>query len=154
MDRLSRRDFLKALGLTVGMAALGGPRFLHAGEGGPIKIGVLGPEGIFVGEGIRDGATLAAEEINGNGGVGGRELELLFADTAMNPATGIAAVQDLVITQGAEFLVGLFRSEVVVSIAQQIYRFGVPLLITGATEPAATDMVAANYNNFKYIYQK
>ncbi|MFQ6116953.1 MAG: ABC transporter substrate-binding protein, partial [Candidatus Bipolaricaulia bacterium] len=103
--------------------------------------------------GIKDGATLAAEEINGNGGVLGRELELLFADTAMNPATGIGAVQDLVITQGAEFLVGLFRSEVVVSIAQQIYRFGVPLLITGATEPAATDMVAANYNNFKYIFR-
>ncbi|MFQ6033414.1 MAG: ABC transporter substrate-binding protein, partial [Candidatus Bipolaricaulia bacterium] len=80
--RLSRRDFLKALGLTAGMAALGTPRLLHAEE--PIKIGVLGPEGIFVGEGIKDGATLAAEEINGNGGVLGRELELLFADTAMN----------------------------------------------------------------------
>jgi len=149
--RLSRRDFLKALGLTAGMAALGTPRLLYAQ--GSIKIGVLGPEEIFVGKGIKNGAILAAEEINAAGGVDGRELELLFADTAMNPATGIGAVQDLVITQGAEFLVGLFRSEVTVSIAQQIYRFGVPLLISGATDPAATDMVAQNYDNFKYIFR-
>ena len=149
--RLSRRDFLKALGLTAGMAALGTPRLLHAQ--GPIKIGVLGPQGVFVGEGIGNGATLAAEEINSGGGVLGRELELLFADTEMNPATGISAVQDLVISQGAEFLVGLFRSEVVVSIAQQIYRYGVPLLITGATEPAPTGMVAENYDKFKYIFR-
>jgi len=152
-SRLSRRDFLKGLGLMAGTMALGGARLLHAQGAGPIKIGILGPREIFVGEGIESGAILAAEEINDAGGILGRELELLFADTAMNPATGIAAVQDLVITQGAEFLVGLFRSEVVVAIAQQIHRFGVPLLITGATEPAATGFVAQDYNKFKYIFR-
>jgi branched-chain amino acid transport system substrate-binding protein len=151
--RLSRRDFLKGLGLMAGMAALGSPRLLHAQEAGSIKIGVLGPQEIFVGEGIENGATLAAEEINAAGGVLGREIQLLFADTEMNPATGIGAVQDLVISQGAKFLVGLFRSEVVVSIAQQIYRFGVPLLITGATEPAPTSMVAQDYDKFRYIFR-
>ncbi len=148
--KLSRRAFLKALGLAGGLTALGGLR-LSAQE--PILVGVLGPEGIFVGEGIKNGALLAAQEINAAGGIDGREVQLLFRDTKMNPATGIQAVQDLVITQGVQALVGLFRSEVVVSIAQQIYRFGVPLLITGATEPAPTNMVAQNYENFKYIFR-
>jgi len=150
--KLSRRAFLKGLGLAAGLMALHGPR-PSAQERGPIRIGVLGPEGIFVGEGIKNGALLAAQEINAAGGINGQKIELIFRDTKMNPATGIQAVQDLVISQGAKFLVGLFRSEVVVSIAQQIYRFGVPLLITGATEPAPTNMVAQNYENFKYIFR-
>lgn len=151
-EKLSRRAFLKGLGLAAGLTALGGLRLL-AQEARPIKIGVLGPEGIFVGEGIKNGALLAAQEINAAGGIDGREIQLLFRDTRMNPAVGIGAVQDLVISQGVQALVGLFRSEVVVSIAQQIYRFGVPLLITGATEPAPTNMVAQNYENFKYIFR-
>ncbi|MGQ9477741.1 MAG: ABC transporter substrate-binding protein [Candidatus Bipolaricaulia bacterium] len=150
--KLSRRAFLKALGLATGLTVLGSPG-LSARAQGPILIGVLGPEGIFVGEGIKNGALLAAQEINAAGGVNGQEIQLLFRDTRMNPAIGIQSVQDLVITQGAKFLVGLFRSEVVVSIAQQIYRFGVPLLITGATEPAPTNMVAQNYENFQYIFR-
>lgn len=149
---LTRREFLKGLGLAT--LALGNPELLLAGGGEePITIGVLGPERIFVGEGIKNGAVLAAEEINAAGGVDGREIRLIFRDTKMDPATAIQAVQDLVISQRAQVLVGLFRSEVVVSISQQIFRFGVPLLITGATEPAPTNMVAQNYENFKYIFR-
>ncbi|MFQ6090767.1 MAG: ABC transporter substrate-binding protein, partial [Candidatus Bipolaricaulia bacterium] len=83
--RLSRRDFLKALGLTAGMAALGTPRLLHAEE--PIKIGgIFSLSGVVAawGKAGRQGAMMAAKEINEAGGVLGRPIELRFEDDTVN----------------------------------------------------------------------
>jgi branched-chain amino acid transport system substrate-binding protein len=149
--KLTRRDFLKALGLTAGMAALGGPRLLHAEE--PIVIGAPGPLEIFVGEGNANGIALAIDEINANGGVLGRQLLVETADTEQTPEVGIAAIQDLVVNKKAQFLIGLFRSEVVMASLPQVARLGVPLFITGSTYPGATQQVAEDYETFKYIFR-
>ncbi|HPI93276.1 MAG TPA: ABC transporter substrate-binding protein [Deltaproteobacteria bacterium] len=65
---------------------------LHAAD--PIRIGVLvglsGPEG-FIGEPSKAVALMAASEINAAGGIAGRPLELVFADTQSNP--GKAALE-------------------------------------------------------------
>jgi len=149
--KLSRRDFLKALGLSAGVAALGAPRLLHAQE--PIVIGAPGPLQIFVGEGNANGVALAVDEINAAGGVLGRQLVMEAADTEQTPEVGIAAIQDLVVNKKAQFLVGLFRSEVVMASLPQVARLRVPLLITGATFPQATQQVAEDYETYKYIFR-
>jgi branched-chain amino acid transport system substrate-binding protein len=149
--KLTRRDFLKGLGLTTGLAALGSPRLLHAQE--PIIIGAPAPLGIFVGEGNTNGITLAVEEINAAGGVLGRPLSVVPADTKQKPEVGIPAIEDLVTRQGAQFLIGLFRSEVVMAALPLVARLQVPLLITGSTYPGATQQVAQDYNTYKYIFR-
>jgi len=148
--RLTRRQFLRAAGLAAGVVALG-PRLLRAEE--TIKLGIIGPEAIFVGKGIKYGAQLAAEEINAAGGVLGKNIELVFRDTKMIPEVGVTAAQDLVLTEGVKAIIGEFRSEVVVAISTQIPKLRVPFLITAATEPAPTNLVASNYDKFKYIFR-
>jgi len=151
--KLTRREFLKGLGLATatGLAALGSPRLLHAQE--PIVIGAPSATGIFVGEGNSNGIALAIEEINAEGGVLGRMLKLEVADTKEKPEEGIKAVEDLVVNKKAEFLIGLFRSEVVMAVLPLVARLQVPLLITGATYPGATQAVAEDYNTYKYIFR-
>jgi len=149
--KLNRRDFLKGLGLTAGMVALGTPRLLHAQE--EIVIGAPGPLEIFVGEGNANGVALAIEELNAAGGVLGRQLKMEPVDTEQKPEVGIAAIQDLVVNKNAQFLIGLFRSEVVMASLPQVARLQVPLLITGSTYPGATQQVAEDYATYKYIFR-
>jgi branched-chain amino acid transport system substrate-binding protein len=82
----------KGVVLFVVMLALFAGGSLNAAE--PIRIGVLvglsGPEG-FIGEPSKAVAAMAAEEINKAGGIAGRPLELVFADTGSNP--GKAAME-------------------------------------------------------------
>lgn len=65
---------------------------LHAAE--PIRVGVLvalsGPVG-YIGEPSKAVAIMAAEKINASGGINGRPIELVFADTQSNP--GRAAME-------------------------------------------------------------
>src|SRR5713101_8322756 len=96
---VNRRDFLQALGITAGAAALGataGSTAPHQAEAQakeppkgsipdkPIKIGHMtfftGP-GAVLGEPSYKGHILAAEEINGQGGfLGKRKIDTLKAD--------------------------------------------------------------------------
>src|SRR5690349_13486788 len=66
---------------------------------GPIKIGMIAPfsgsESAF-GDYMKNGAQLAVDEINADGGVNGRELELLVEDGACDATTAVAAANKLV----------------------------------------------------------
>ncbi len=105
MDKqVTRRNFLKQMGVTVGAAGLGaagvgtaayfaGPRLAHAAmkpkgniPNKPIKMGHItfqtGPAETLGGPGLR-GHVLAMEEINAEGGLlGQRKIETITADEA------------------------------------------------------------------------
>src|SRR2546430_2085465 len=91
----TRRRFLKSTALAV--AGLGLPRALGAATADlklkkPIKIGcqtiLSGPLGGY-GEFMRKGATLAMEEINAQGGIGGRPIEISFPDEELKVGVGV-----------------------------------------------------------------
>lgn len=154
--RLSRRQFLKALGLAAGAAAAG-PALIGRGQE-EIVIGALGPTQIFVGKGIEFGAQLAVEEINAAGGVLGKQLLLEIEDTTgppagENPELARAGAEELAVTKKADMLVGLFRSEAVFAVLPQIPRIKVPLFIAGATEPQHTARVREDYDSYKYVFR-
>ena len=54
------------------------------------KIGVFGPEQIPQGEDVRDGALLAAEELNAKGE--GPKVEIVFCDSEAKPEKAIACI--------------------------------------------------------------
>ncbi len=75
----------------------------------PIKIGVaslLSGDFAVLGENIRDTALLAVEEINQNGGVGGRPVELVVEDSKVDGKSGLSAVSKLINVDRVKYIIG------------------------------------------------
>jgi branched-chain amino acid transport system substrate-binding protein len=148
-NSISRRHFIRGVGLAAGAVALG-PILGHAQ--GNIKIGVMTGTKIVFGEGTMNGAQMAIDEINAAGGVLGRKLELVLGDleTELDPTKAVSAYQNL--AGSTDAIVGVFRSEAVQALLPQVPRLPRPLLITGSTS-LGTDQVKANYDAFKTVFR-
>jgi len=82
-------------------------------EKGPIKIGVLAPlSGGFASFGSRLKAALEihVEDINAEGGLLERPVELTFRDTKFNPEAALREARDLIEGQNCDFLIGCVNS--------------------------------------------
>jgi ABC-type branched-subunit amino acid transport system substrate-binding protein len=89
---------------------------------------------------ISQGAILAVEDINADGGVlGGRNLTLLIEDDATNPATGFEAYKKLVEVNGVEVIVGPMISGGVMACGNYAAEMQVPMVSPSATSPLVTD---------------
>jgi branched-chain amino acid transport system substrate-binding protein len=62
-------------------------------EQGPVRIGVAGPFSQPRGASMRLAALQAQDEINRQGGVGGRKLELVFRDDSADPNAAVRAAE-------------------------------------------------------------
>ena len=87
----------------------GGGGTSAAGGDGPIVIGshvpLTGPAS-FVGQGFEVGAELAQKEINANGGINGRQLELKFVDDKGTTDGALTAVRQLLTRDKALAILG------------------------------------------------
>jgi ABC-type branched-subunit amino acid transport system substrate-binding protein len=105
-------------------------------EGRTIRIGGLGPltlPGIpWAGRELKDGMTLALEQLNGTGGVLGKQLTLLFEDTKGRTEAGVAAVERLV-AQRVHAFAGEFHSVIADAIVEVVQRSGLPFVCASAT---------------------
>ncbi len=84
-------------------------------EAGPIKVGVILPVSgplDWLGAPMVDAANLAEEEINAQGGVLGRTLELVHCDSQTTPAGGSACATTLILAEGVVAIVGAASSGV------------------------------------------
>lgn len=101
-----------------------------------IRIGGLGPltlPGIpWAGRELKDGMSLAVQQLNGSGGVLGRQLTLLFEDTHGRPEAGVAAVERL-LGESVHALAGEFHSVVADAIVEPVERSGLPFVCASAT---------------------
>ena len=73
----------------------------------PIKIGAIlpltgsaAPNGIYQ----KNGIDLAIDEINSNGGVNGRKIEVIYDDSKNDPAEGVSAFNKIVNTKKVSML--------------------------------------------------
>jgi branched-chain amino acid transport system substrate-binding protein len=99
--------------LIIAVVIVGGYFMLNIKQGPkdttPIKIGVaslMTGDFAVVGENIRDTATLAVEEINQNGGIDGRMVELVIEDSKCDSKTGLSAVSKLINVDKVKYIVG------------------------------------------------
>src|SRR6266511_204945 len=144
-DHLWRRvTMLKALRISllaaVAAATLAVPAFAQA----PIKIGVLTPLSppgdAAAGQFIVRGAKMAAEEINGQGGVlGGRKIELIVEDDAGTPEKGAAGLRKLVSQDHVVAVVGQFHSSVTEAVQDLAEQLKVPVFLTQASAKKLTE---------------
>ena len=80
------------------------------------------------------GAMLAAGEINAQGGINGRRIELVVCDAQSDPAKAGQCAEDL-LAGNVSALMGLSDTDMVSSAAQKAEEAGIPFLTSGATSP-------------------
>ncbi|MBE0602382.1 MAG: ABC transporter substrate-binding protein [Deltaproteobacteria bacterium] len=103
-----------------------------------IKVGVLlpltGSQAKF-GEIEKRSFEMAAEEINGKGGVNGKEIELIFEDDTGKPDVGRSAVEKLISRDKVPVITGGYSSSVTAAAAPVAQQFKVPFVIcTGSAD--------------------
>ncbi len=138
MDRLG----VRLLAAAAAFASIAGAGAVSAQEA--IKIGAVipttGPLQVY-GEAQINALQLAVDEINAAGGVLGRQVELVVADTATNPQVGVEAAKRLVTVDGVVGLIGALSSGVTIPIARTVSSVeGVPQISTASTSPVITTL--------------
>jgi branched-chain amino acid transport system substrate-binding protein len=121
-------------------------------ESDTITIGVIqdlsGPTSVW-GNAVANGARLAVETINAEGGVNGKELELKVYDVKLSPQEAITAYNRLVDQDRATAIVGPPISNIGLSIAPVAQNKGVPV-VGSFIDPRATTQ--ENGEPWKYMF--
>jgi branched-chain amino acid transport system substrate-binding protein len=101
-------------------------------SGRPVVVGVAGPFTTAYGASMRQGAELAAREVNANGGIGSRPLELRFVDDGADPDSALRVAQRLHDAPEVVAVVGHVNSGAMLN-AAAAYERGLPAVATSAT---------------------
>ena len=124
-----------------------------------IKIGVIGPMQFLQGKGHWNGASMAAEEINAQGGVKvGKEkmeIELVKADSNefINVTDATNAMELLMTRNKVDFVVGGFRSEAVLAMQDIAMDYKKIFIGCGAAHPEICARVGKDYDTYKYWFR-
>lgn len=111
-------------------------------KAGPIRIGFIGPlsgsQAPF-GQSEVEALNMELDEINVNGGIGGRSIELIVEDDRMDPATAVTAVKKLIEFDEVVAIIGDLQSGCTMAIAPIVEQAKVPMITPIATSPAVSD---------------
>ena len=130
-----------------------------AKEGAAIKIGIIGPMQFLQGKGHWNGATLAMEEINDEGGVKVgdemRKIELVKADSNefLNVTDATNAMDRLITQDKVDFVIGGFRTEAVLAMQEIAMDAKKIFLGCGAAHPELCERVKKDYGRYKYWFR-
>lgn len=106
-----------------------------------IKIGAIGEMtggNASYGTSMMRGFNLAAKEINAAGGVDGKKIVLVEADTKSEPAEAANAMSKLINQDKVSFVSGIFTSSSAIAACNISETAKIPYLAVGATNPAVT----------------
>ena len=167
MKKISRRSFLAAAGVSAAALALtacggssstaasastaAGSAAGSAASGDTIKVGVLGPmtgDVSVYGLAVINGATLYLDQVNANGGINGKQLEIITMDE-QGDATQAVTCFTKMCDQGITALVGDVTTTPTLAVAAESADYNMPMVTASATAEAVTydaetDTVNAN----------
>lgn len=120
-----------------------------------IKIGILADLDVTRGQRVMEGALLAAEEINAEGGVLGRHIEIIGEDsddTASNfdPSTAILALNRLITFHKVDFVIVSGSEDFVIDAGVEHKKI---LLGTVSPSESLTQRVKDDYDRYKYFFR-
>ena len=119
----------------------------------PIKIGVSGPftgGSSSMGVSMRDGVRLAAQEINKNGGVLGRQIQLVERDDEAKNERGVQIAQELINREKVAATVGFINTGVALA-AQRFYQDAkIPVMNNVATGSVITQQFKDAPDNYVF----
>ena len=155
---VSRRTIVKG-GLTLAAAGGVGTFFgpwqhnrVWAQGAKPIKLGLTcDASGQYGNSGQDDarGIRLAIDEFNAKGGVLGRKVEWITADTETNPATGTRVAERFIAQEQCAFLIGAVHSGVANAITQVASKYGTVYLNTNSSAPSEA---GENCSRIKFVW--
>uniref|UniRef100_A0A939MBP1 ABC transporter substrate-binding protein n=3 Tax=Bradyrhizobium TaxID=374 RepID=A0A939MBP1_9BRAD len=143
-----------ALRMALGAAATGA---MMAASGAalaadPLKIGVIAEAQAIAGASIPQAAQLAADEINANGGVDGRKIEIISYDNHSSSADSVRAFQRAVNEDKVNAVIASYISEVVLALEPWASRLKTPFVTPGAASNEISKSVHADYEKNKYTF--
>jgi branched-chain amino acid transport system substrate-binding protein len=115
-----------------------------------LRVGVLLPLSgrlASIGEMEKTAFSMAAAAVEERGGIQGRELEFVFADTAADPDTGRSAARELITRQDVLALTGGVSSAATWEAANVAEENRVPFLISSASADRITE------KGFNYVFR-
>jgi branched-chain amino acid transport system substrate-binding protein len=148
----TRRDLVRA-GVAAGLAAtVPAQARAQAVRGEPLRVGVMTDlSGPFAGAGSQPlfwGAEVAIEMFNERGGVDGRPIQAVTADSQSRTETAINEAERLLGQERVEVVTGIYSSAHAVPLAQ---RFEQARKIMWITSAIATAVVKDK--NFRYVFR-
>ncbi|MCD6286639.1 MAG: ABC transporter substrate-binding protein [Anaerolineae bacterium] len=133
-----RTRILISLALLVSVLALAG---CGAGGGDTVKIAILAPLSGDVktfGESTRDAALLAIDEWNADGGVLGKQIEVIIEDSQCQPEPAVSAANKVIDQDGVKFIIGEVCSAASIPISEIVGPKGVLQITPTSTNPTVT----------------
>jgi branched-chain amino acid transport system substrate-binding protein len=123
-----------------------------ADDPAPIKIGVIAEAQAVAGSSIPQAAQIAADEINAEGGVDGRKIEIVSYDNHSSSAESVRAFQRAVNEDHVNAVIGSYISEVVLALEPWASRLKTVFITPGAASDVITQNIAKDYEHNKYTF--
>ena len=162
-NMISRRNFLAAAGVVAAagvLTACGGSSSTAASAAGSsaaaasgdtIKVGVMGPLSGNVsvyGQVVVNGATLYLKQVNANGGINGKQIEILTEDEQGDATQAVNCFTKMV-DEGMTALIGDVTTTPTLAVVAESADYNMPMVTASATAEAVTydaetDTVNAN----------
>ncbi|WP_354095492.1 ABC transporter substrate-binding protein [Bradyrhizobium sp. RT10b] len=118
----------------------------------PLRIGVIAEAQAIAGASIPQAAQLAADEINANGGVDGRKIEIISYDNHSSSADSVRAFQRAVNEDKVNAVIASYISEVVLALEPWASRLKTPFVTPGAASNEISKSVHVDYEKNKYTF--
>lgn len=111
------------------------------GGGDTLKIAILAPlsgDVATFGESTRDGAMMAIEEWNADGGVLGKQIETIVEDSQCSAEAAVSAANKVIDQDGVKFIIGAVCSSASIPISEVAMANGVLQMSPTSTNPSVT----------------
>jgi branched-chain amino acid transport system substrate-binding protein len=118
-----------------------------------IKVGVYGPfsgGSSPMGSSMRDGARLAADEINAKGGVLGKKIQLVERDDQATNERGAQVMQDLVSNEKVAAVLGPINTGVALASYKYPMAAKIPLIINVSAGAPVNELFKDNPDNYVF----
>jgi branched-chain amino acid transport system substrate-binding protein len=106
-----------------------------------IKIGVNEPlTGPFAASGtyVVNGAKIAADEINANGGLLGKKVELVIEDNKSNPTEAAAVAEKLITDDKVPVMMGAWGSSLTLAVMPKLMQYKLPMVVETSSSSKIT----------------
>ena len=122
---------------------------------GTIKIGVLADLDSFNGKKIWQGTLLAAEQINSEGGLLGKQIEVIGADHDIDSGVDViqinSALTKLITFNKVDFVIGQGGGQVALTCQEIVAEHKIIFIDVNAADESS-QRVLDNYNKYKYYF--
>ena len=111
------------------------------GGSGATKIAILAPlsgDVATFGQSTRDGAMLAVEEWNAEGGVNGKQIEVVVEDSQCNAEAAVSAANKVIDQDGVKFIIGEVCSSASIPVSEIATTKSVFQISPTSTNPSVT----------------